>query len=91
MRFLRHRGADRSDDGAGQLGQGAHDPGAAARQAVGVSCTDQAEEPGACGPGHVGVAAGVADEDDHVTSEADSGSPRHKLHGLGVPRAPTVD
>ena len=80
MRLPRHRGADGLDEGGGQLGQGAHDLGAAAGQGVGVSCTDQADEPGACGPGHVGVAPGVADEDDLVTGEAGSDSPRHKLH-----------
>jgi hypothetical protein len=67
---------DGSDDGGGQLGQGDHDLGAAAGQGVGVSCTNQADEPGACGPGDVDVAPGVADVDDFVTGEAGSGDPR---------------
>jgi hypothetical protein len=79
------------DEVGGQLGQRAHDLGAAAGEGVGVSCTEQADEPGACGPGHVGVASGVADEEDLVTGEAGGGDPRHKLHRLPVPRAPTVD
>ena len=56
-----------------------------------MSCTDQADEPGASGASHVGVAPGVADEDDLVTGEAGRGDPPHKLYELGVPRAPTVD
>ncbi len=91
MRLPCHRGADGFDEGGGQLRQGADDLGAAAGQTVGVSGTDQADEPGACGPGHVGVAPGVANEDDLVPGEAGRGDPRHKLHGLGVPQVPTVD
>ena len=79
------------DEVGGQLGQRAHDLGAAAGEGVGVSCTDQADEPGARGPGDVGVAPAVADEDDLVTGEAGGGDRRHKLHGLPVLRAPTVD
>jgi hypothetical protein len=91
VRLSSQRGADGLDEVGGQLGQRAHDLGAAAGEGVGVSCTDQADEPRACGPGHVGVAPGVADEDDLVTGEAGGDDPRHKLHGLAVPRAPTVD
>ena len=75
MCLPRHRRVDGSVEGGGQLGQGAHDLGAAAGQAVGVTWTDQADEPGAGGPGHVGVAPGVADEDDVVTSKAGCGDP----------------
>jgi len=91
VRVAGHRGAHGSEKGGGQLGQRGDDLGAAAGQAVGVSCTDEADEPRACGPGHVGVAAGVADEHDLVSREVGGGDPRHKLHRLGVPRAPTVD
>jgi hypothetical protein len=79
------------EEAGGQLGQRAHDLGAAAGEGVGVSRPDQADEPGACVAGHVGVAPGVADEDDLVTGEAGGGDARYKLHGLGVPMIPTVD
>ena len=65
------------DEVGGQLGQRGYDLGAAAGEGVGVSCTDQADEPCAGGAGHVGVAPGVADKDDLVTCEAGGGDPRH--------------
>ena len=91
VRLPLHRGADGLEKVGGQLGQRADDLGAAAGQAVGVSSTDQADEAGACGACHVGVASGVADEDDLVSGEAGGSDPRHKLHELDVPQAPTVD
>ena len=91
VRVDRHRGADGSDEVGGQFGQRADDLGAAAGEGVGVCCAHQADESGACGAGHVGVASGVADEDDLVSGEAGGGDSRHKLHGLGVPQAPPVD
>jgi hypothetical protein len=56
-----------------------------------VSCTHQADETGACGPGDVGVAASVADEDDLVTGEAGGPDRRHELHELAVPGPPSVN
>ena len=64
MRLQCHRGADGLDEVGRQLGQRGYDLGAAAGEGVGVSCTDQADEAGACGAGDVGVAPGVADEDE---------------------------
>ena len=74
MRLPRHRRAASSDEHVGELGQRAHDLDTAAGECVGVSRTHQADEPGACGSGDVGVAASVADEGDLVTGEA--GGPR---------------
>ena len=90
-RVPRHWGADGSDDVGGQFGQGADDFGAAAGEGVGVAWTDEADESGACGAGHVGVASGVADEHDLVSSEAGGGDPGDELHAFGVPQAPPVD
>ena len=56
-----------------------------------MSCTHQADEPGACGAGDVGVAPGVADEDDLVTGEAGGPDARHELYELAVPGPPSVD
>ncbi|MGH2927995.1 MAG: hypothetical protein ACRDL8_07320, partial [Solirubrobacteraceae bacterium] len=91
MRLARERGVDGFDEVGRQLGQRAHDLGAAASEDVGVSLTEQADEPRAYGTGDVGVTPGVADEHDLVTSEAGGGDPRPKLEGLRVPWAPTVD
>lgn len=91
MRLARHRRAASSDELVGELGQRAHDLGAAAGEGVGVSCTHQADEAGACGAGDVGVAPGVADEDDLVTGEAGGPDARHELYELAVPGPPSVD
>jgi hypothetical protein len=56
-----------------------------------VSRTHQADEPGACGSGDVGVAASVADEGDLVTGEAGGPDRRHELYELAVPGPPSVD
>jgi hypothetical protein len=79
------------DDGGGQFGQGADDLGTAAGECVWVSCTDEPDEPRACGAGDVRIAPGVTDEDDLVSGEPDGSDPGNELHRLGVPRAPPID
>ena len=78
-------------DGGGEFGQRADDLGAAAGEGVGVSCTDEADEPRACGLGHVRVAPGITDEEHLVSGEPDGGDRGDELQRLGVPRAPPVN